>query len=194
MMFYTYGVLLPVPGGQSWSSALGAVYPAANPAQISDVILTTTNRYVVSVAGPPAALLADYRFPQVRPADAGDPTSVTAYRNAVLDALDLWHAGWTQTVVIDGTTYTLRAGPDAQTLFDKMKLALAALADQTTAYQLFTTTGPVGPFAAAKLATALNAYGAALLDRELTAGTGFNARYFATGAAQSFADLDAITW
>jgi hypothetical protein len=179
------GTVLTVP-------LLTQVYPGA-------VVLTvgTPNPpgralFEVRDAATRTALATDYRFPAVRACD--DPRVLAGYQNALLDALDHWHDTWTQDVTIGGTTYTLHANPTSQTLFDKMKLALEGLADQTAQFPLYTTTGPAGPFAARDLASALASYGAALLPRELASGSGFNALYCAVLAARAPADLDAISF
>jgi hypothetical protein len=158
----------------------------------ADVEPSTTARVPFTVGGPPdvlAALANDYRFLPVP-----DGYAFSDYQAAMLAALDRWHDTWTQTVTIAGTTYALNASPDSQTLFDKMKLAMQGLPDQTEQFDLYTSARRAGPFAASDIASALVDYGNTLLRRETQGPGSFNALYFSILGAQSAADLDAITF
>jgi hypothetical protein len=158
----------------------------------ADVEPSPAARAPFAVGGAPevlAALAADYRFLTVR-----DRYELEDYRTATLAALDRWQETWSQDVTIGGTTYTLNAAPADQVEFDKMKLAMQGLTDQTEQFYLFTTTGSAGPFAASDLAAALVQYGAALLRRVIQGPTCFNLLYEQVELAQSAADLDAISF
>ena len=71
------------------ATAIRAAYPGIR-LSMESITSTVGKRVLVEVANPPAALLADYRFPQLRQGD--DPTSFTGYQNAMLDAVGLYAA------------------------------------------------------------------------------------------------------
>jgi hypothetical protein len=192
---YFYGGSLDMPPVGSLRPCLESEYPSASVVWRDPAAAwSRTGRTPVGVGDPPPALLADWRFPKV-PEGHPDPTSVEAYRAAVLAALALWRDGWAERVRYGGRSYTLRAGPDGQQNFTRYAVALreqiqAGVTAASDALPVQDAAGEVSLLPASGILRLLAVYSRAVMLRELQ----WNALAGAALAAQSAADLDAITW
>lgn len=162
--------------------ALAGAYPRASWA-VTD---REAGRVLVRVTDPPAALLTDPRFPRVCVEDEGDPLSVEAYRRALRVALDRFLADKAVPVTVGANTVQVPATLLYQAYLRDVRQDVAdGAASVTVQFR-----GQQRTLTSVQFVAAYKAY---RLGLRALAGADATAAAGALDAAQSAADLDAIT-
>lgn len=184
MAFFLTGYVPPPPPQNLPASvhpALHAYYPGVAVDTYSAGSWLANSRHIIGVIGPPAALLADYRFPQV---PSATPT-LEEYREAMIAAADLR----TQTKIGAGVVWnghTLSLSLQAQSNWTNLFISRTAL---TYPKEVSTKDEGAYSFATAAEVQAFYFSGLAHVNAILDAGRAI--KVAATNAADAAA-LDAI--